>query len=83
MHIWDPFIQEFFMPSLVEICSVFLEKKIKIWKVYRWTDGRRTKGDQKSSIELLGQASYIPKTHPKKFILSCIGKGKNLPRWHW
>ena len=43
------------MPSLVEICPVVLEKKMKMWKVYRQTDGqidRRTTGDQKSSLRL-------------------------------
>ena len=47
-----PFNQECFVPSLVEIGSVVLEKKMKMWKVYIQTDGRtdrrRTTGDQKS-----------------------------------
>ena len=37
------------MPSLVEIGPVVLEKKLKVWKVYRRTDRRQTTGDQKSS----------------------------------
>ena len=53
------------MPSLVEIGQVVLEKMSKIGKVYRRTDGqtdgqtdrRRTKGDQKSSLELSAQVS--------------------------
>ena len=53
------------MPSLVEIWRVVLEKKSKIGKVYRRTDGltdgrtdrRRTTGDQKSSRELSAQVS--------------------------
>ena len=57
------------MPSLVEIGPVVLEKKSKIGKVYRrtdrqtdrqtdgQTDRRRTKGDQKSSLELSAQVS--------------------------
>ena len=38
--------------SLVEIGPVVLEKKLKMWKVYRRTDRRQTTGDQKSSLEL-------------------------------
>ena len=53
------------MPSLVEIGPVVLEKKSKIGKVYRrtdrqtdgQTDRRRTKGDQRSSLELSAQVS--------------------------
>ena len=53
------------MPSLVEIGPVVLEKKSKIGIVYRQTDRqtdrrtdrRRTKGDQKSSLELPAQVS--------------------------
>ena len=33
-----PFTQGYFMQSLVEIGAVVLEKKMKMWKVYRWTD---------------------------------------------
>ena len=43
------------MPSLVKIGQVDLEKKSKIVKVDRQTDGetdRRTTGDQNSSLEL-------------------------------
>ena len=52
------------MPSLVEIGPVVLEKKMKMRKVYRQmdridrqTDGRRTTGDQKSSLKLSAQVS--------------------------
>ena len=61
------------MPSLIEVGPVVLEKKSKIGKVYRLTDRqtdrqtdgqmdrqtdrRRTKGDQKSSLELSAQVS--------------------------
>ena len=37
---WIPFTQGYFVPSLVEIGLVVLEKKMKMWKVYRQTDGR-------------------------------------------
>ena len=38
---WFPFIQGCFVPSLVEICPVVMEKKNKMWKVYD-SDGQRT-----------------------------------------
>ena len=42
---WIPFTQGCFVPSLVEIGPVVLEKRIKMWQVYRqtngWTDGRQ------------------------------------------
>ena len=37
--------------------AAVLEKKSKMWKVYRQTDGRRTTDDQKSSLELSAQVS--------------------------
>ena len=37
---WIPFTQGYFVPSLVEIDPVVLEKKMKMWKVYRQTDGQ-------------------------------------------
>ena len=40
---WIPFTQGYFVPGLVEIGPVVLEKKMKMWKVYRQTD-RRTDG---------------------------------------
>ena len=49
---WIPFTQECFVPSLVEIGPVVLEKKMKMWKVYDNDDGQRTNFDQKSSHEL-------------------------------
>ena len=57
---WIPFIQGYFVPSLVKIGPVVLEKKMKMWKVFRQTDRqtdrltdgrtdrRRTTGNQKS-----------------------------------
>ena len=48
------------MPSLVEIGSVVLEKKMKMWKVYDNDDnddGQRTNFDQKSSLEPSAQVS--------------------------
>ena len=36
---WIPFTQGCFVPSLVEIGPVVLEKKMKMWKVYRQTTG--------------------------------------------
>ena len=59
----SPFTQECFVPSLVEIGPVVLEK-MKMWKVYNANDnddnnneGQRTNFDQKSSREPLAQVS--------------------------
>ena len=38
---WIPFTQGCFVPSLVEIGLVVLEKKMKMWKVYQQTDGQQ------------------------------------------
>ena len=40
----NPFPRRCFVPNLVEIGSVILEiqKKMKMRKVYRWTDGQMT-----------------------------------------
>ena len=58
---WIPSTQGCFVPSLVKIGPVVLEKKSKIGKVYRQTDRRTdrrwTTGDQKSSLELSAQVS--------------------------
>ena len=35
---WIPFTEGCIVPSLVEIGPVVLEKKIKMWKVNRWTE---------------------------------------------
>ena len=43
---WIPFTQGYFVPSLVEIGPVVLEKKIKMWKIYRQTDGQTDDGRQ-------------------------------------
>ena len=45
-QIWIPLTQRYFVPYLVEIGLVVLEKKMKMWKVYR----RRTICDQKGSL---------------------------------
>ena len=42
---WIPFTQGCFVPSLVEIGPVVLKKKMKMWKVYRQTDGRDRQTD--------------------------------------
>ena len=53
---WIPFTQGCFVPSLVKIGPVVLEKKLKIGKVYRQTDGlmdgQTDDGWQMSSGEL-------------------------------
>ena len=41
-QIWIPFTQGCFVPSLVEISPVVLEKKMKMCKVYRQTDRQTT-----------------------------------------
>ena len=52
-----PFTQGCFAPSLVENGPVVLE--MKMWKVYRQTDGWRTTGDQKSSQVWLKFAQWL------------------------
>ena len=59
---WIPITQGCFVPSLVEIGPVVLEKKMKMWKVYDNDnndndDGQRTNFDQKSSLEPSAQVS--------------------------
>ena len=53
-HTWIPFTQGYFVPSLVEIGPVVLEKKMKMWKVHRQTDGRtdrrRTTGQLSAQV---------------------------------
>ena len=41
-QIWIPFTQGHFVPNLVKIGPVVLEKKMKMWKINRRTDRRRT-----------------------------------------
>ena len=43
---WIPFTQGCFVPSSVEIGSVVLEKKMKMWKVDRQTDRQTDDGRQ-------------------------------------
>ena len=45
--IWIPFTRECFVPSLVEISPVILEKKMKMWKVY---DNYNDNDDDKGQI---------------------------------
>ena len=56
---WIPFTKEYFMPSLVEIGPVILEKKKKMWKVSNDDNDNEqwTNCDQKSSLEPLAQVS--------------------------
>ena len=60
---WIPFTQGCFVPCLDEIgpCSGSGEEwkceKFTDRRTDRWTDRRRTKGDQKSSLELSAQVS--------------------------
>ena len=49
-------LQVSFVLSLVENGLVVL-KKMKMWKVYRQTDGHQTIGDLKSSLEFSAQMS--------------------------
>ena len=52
---WIPFSQGCFVPSLVKIGPVFLEKKMKKWKVYdnnNDDNGPQTNCDRKSSLRL-------------------------------
>ena len=57
------FTKECFVPSLVEIGPVVLEKKMKMWKVYdddnknNDNNGKQIKCDQKSSLEPLAKVS--------------------------
>ena len=54
---WIPFTQEDFVPSLVEIGPVVLEKKMKMWKVYRQTDGR-TDGRTDDGRQVIRKAHF-------------------------
>ena len=60
---WIPFTQGCFVLSLVEIGSVVLEKKMKMWKVYDNDDVQQTKFDQESSDELKKNVSLILNPH--------------------
>ena len=43
---WSPFTQGWCVPSLVEFGPAVLEKKSKMWKVNRQTDGRTDNGQK-------------------------------------
>ena len=49
---WILLSHGYFVPSLVEIGPVVLEKKMKMWKVYRQTDGRTQTTDDRWSEKL-------------------------------
>ena len=70
---WIPFIQGYFVPSLVATGPVVLEKKWKIGKVYRQTDRRRTKGDQKHTWAF---SSGELKTEQHTFFYESLGLHK-------
>ena len=56
---WIPFTQGYFVPSLVEIGPVVLEKKMKMWKVYKQTDrrtDRRTDGQRDDGQQVIRKA---------------------------
>ena len=60
---WIAITQGCFMPSLVKIGPIVLEKKMKMWKLLtdRWNDRQtneqNTTGNQKSSLELSVQVN--------------------------
>ena len=68
-QIWIPFTPECFVPSLVEIGTVVLENKKKMWKVYDDNDnnedddieddGQRTNCDQKRQKILSLRMKYL------------------------
>ena len=68
LSLLDPRIQ-YFVPSLVEIGQVVLEKKLKLWKVYDHAnvnnnDGQQTNFDQKNLTWAFGSCELkcIPKS---------------------
>ena len=74
---WIPFTQECFVPSVVEIGPVVLEKTMKMWKVYNNNDdksgnGQQTNFDQKSSLEPLSHLS-----------LKCALSQLKFQTWHY
>ena len=59
---WIPFTQGCFVPKLVEIGSVVLEKKVKMWNIYANAndkDGQQTNFDQKRSLEPSTQVNSL------------------------
>ena len=66
---WIPSTQGCFVPSLVEIGQMVLEKKLKMWKVYRRTD-RQT--DRQQAIRK-AHLSIQLKIRNKLHFLSCNG----------
>ena len=57
---WFPFTQECFVPNLVEISPVVLEKEMKMWKVHdnaNNDDGQRTIVIRKAHLKPSAQVS--------------------------
>ena len=67
-QIWISFTQGCFIPSLAEIGTMVLEKKMKMWKVYHNDNGeQRTDFDQKSS----GELKYLYSFTETEYIFIC------------
>ena len=60
---WIPFTQGYFVPSLVEIGPVVLEKKMKMWKVYRQTDGQTDRQTDRQTDGRTDGRQVIRKAH--------------------
>ena len=56
---WIPITQGCFVPSLFEIGPVVLERKMKMWKVYRQTDWWRITTDNRWSEKLTRDFSSV------------------------
>ena len=73
---WIPLTQGCFVPSLVEIGPVVLEKKMKMWKVYRRMDGRTNRRtDRRTDRQTDDGWQVIRKAH-LSFQLRWAKKGK-------
>ena len=64
-----PFTQVCFVPSLVEIGQVVLEKKMKIWKINRWTEWQtnRQTTEKRQSEKLTFISGEV-----KNYFASCL-----------
>ena len=84
-----PFPQGCFVPSLVEIGPVVLEKKMKMWKVYDNDndDGQQTDFDQKNThihkikIELLFSSSLLHILGPLSMFHQSMNQLSSLLTW--
>ena len=77
-HTWFPCIQQYFVPSLVEIGPVVVEKKLKMWKDYGQTDSqisRRTRYNMRSE-KLTKINSSFAKKKPK-IIMNTVKTNNN------